>query len=214
MNFNGFSAQDFETFTIDGLEPRMHAIQERIQPKFRAIGETLAGDMSVMSGREMFVHIAKHARRKVNPPVDTWMAFCANKRGYKQVPHFQIGLFDDRLFMWLAFIYELPNKQAIAKAMLRQLNEVKQTLPGEFMLSFDHMKKDAVSAAELNKKELKSAIERFRDVKSAELLIGRQLSPQDAAVTDGAAFIETAVGVFQTLMPLYKLACDEKFRLN
>ena len=38
------------------------------------------------------MHVAKHARRSVNPPIDTWVAFAPNKRGYKMLPHFQIGL--------------------------------------------------------------------------------------------------------------------------
>ncbi|WP_397261357.1 DUF1054 family protein [Peribacillus simplex] len=31
--------------------------------------------MSVLTGDEMYPHVAKHARRKVNPPNDTWVAF-------------------------------------------------------------------------------------------------------------------------------------------
>lgn len=67
MVFNGFEQQDFDTFLIDGLDERMVAIQERIQPKFRAIGDTLAADLSAMIGSEMFLHIARHARRTINP---------------------------------------------------------------------------------------------------------------------------------------------------
>nr|MBU5222976.1 DUF1054 family protein [Vibrio cholerae] len=32
MSFTGFTQKDFDTFTIDGLDARMEAIQERIQP--------------------------------------------------------------------------------------------------------------------------------------------------------------------------------------
>jgi uncharacterized protein YktB (UPF0637 family) len=209
MSFNGFTIEDFKTFTIDGLDARMKAIQERIQPKFRALGEELSADVSVLAGREMFVHIAKHARRKVNPPVDTWMAFCANKRGYKQYPHFQIGLFDDRLFIWLAFIYELPDKRSIADTFLRHLPQFRQQIPAEYSLSFDHMKKDAVTAGDLNKQQFIGALERFRDVKSAELLIGRQIPSDSPVVGDGEAFIRLAKNTLETLMPLYKMAVEQ-----
>lgn len=206
MSFSGFTKEDFGTFAIDGLEARMKAIQERIQPKFRALGEELGADVSVLAGREMFVHIAKHARRKVNPPVDTWMAFCANKRGYKQYPHFQIGLFDDRLFIWLAFIYELPNKRAIADAFLRQLPQFKREIPAEYCLSFDHMNKDAVAAGNLSEQQLTEALERFRNVKSAELLIGRQIQYDSPVLADGAEFVRLAKHTLETLMPLYRMA--------
>ena len=122
MKFEGFTYNDFDTFNIEGLSNRMEAIQGRIQPKFRAIGEPLTQDLSILLGNEMFLHIARHLRRKVNPPNDTWLAICNNKRGYKQHPHFQVGLYDDHLFIWLAFIYELPNKQKIASTFLDNID--------------------------------------------------------------------------------------------
>ncbi|WP_143522844.1 DUF1054 family protein, partial [Pseudomonas sp. 2822-15] len=87
--------------------------------------EELAQQLSMSLGNEMFLHIAKHARRSVNPPNDTWLAICHNKRGYKKHPHFQVGLFDDHVFIWLAFIYELPNKQNIAQKFLNNMDELK-----------------------------------------------------------------------------------------
>src|SRR5690625_3000670 len=107
----------------------MKAIQERIQPKFREIGTRLTDDLSGMIGSEMYLHIAKHARRTVNPPNDTWLAIAGNKRGYKKHPHFQVGLWDDRLFIWLAFIYELPNKPMFASNFLNNFDKLKQNIP-------------------------------------------------------------------------------------
>ena len=109
-----FTKEAFDTFEIEGLEQRMHAIRERIQPVFKQIGQEVSPDLTVNLAEDMYVHIAQHARRKVNPPKDTWMAFSPNKRGYKKHPHFQVGLFDDHLFIWLAYIYELPNKSQYA----------------------------------------------------------------------------------------------------
>ncbi|MFC5453183.1 DUF1054 domain-containing protein [Paenibacillus aestuarii] len=206
MNFTGFTRHDFETFAIEGLDGRMEAIRERIQPKFKALGDSLCGDLSVLSGTEMFLHIAKHARRTVNPPVDTWMAICPYKRGYKQVPHFQVGLFDDRVFIWLALIYELPNKGQIATAYMNELDELRAMLPGDFLLSFDHMKKDTVPVQGLDDEGWKSALTRFRDVKKAELLIGRNLEASDPLLAQGDALEQLVKQTFETLMPLYQTA--------
>ncbi len=141
MIFNGFKQSDFDTFLINGLEDRMAAIQQRIQPKFKAIGDDLADFLAAKLGNEMYVHIARHARRTVNPLNDTWMAFSSNNRGYKKHPHFQIGLWDDRAFVWLAFIYELPNKKEIADTFLTHSDELKEMIPIEFDISMNHMKK-------------------------------------------------------------------------
>ena len=113
---------------------------ERIQPVFRQIGQDVSPDLTVHLAEDMYVHIAQHARRKVNPPNDTWMAFSPNKRGYKKHPHFQVGLLDDHLFIWLAYIYELPNKSQYATKLLEQ-QQLLHALPSDFVISYDHRKR-------------------------------------------------------------------------
>lgn len=203
MKFDGFTQHDFNVFTIPGLDGRMQGIQERIQPKFQGIGEVLVEDVQMMSGSEMYLHIAKHARRTVNPPKDTWLAIAANKRGYKQHPHFQIGLFDDRVFIWLAYIYEVPGKDQMANTFLKNQKQLKQIIPADYVISQDHYKKEADKFGEL---DLEHVLTRFRDVKKAELLIGRHLFPGDPILADGERFLEFARETFETLMPIYQLS--------
>ncbi|MFC0213159.1 DUF1054 domain-containing protein [Paenibacillus chartarius] len=203
--FTGFAAEDFGSFHIDGLEPRMEAIRTRIQPKFRAIAAELIQPLSAFAGTELYLHIAKHARRTVNAPVDTWMAFAHDKRGYKQHPHFQIGLFDDHVFVWLAYIYELPNKQQMARRLLDQTDDVLQLLDGGYQLSFDHMKKTNVTLQELGESGWRDAVQRFHDVKKAELLIGRTFPAGSPIVEDGERFIREALQTFETLAPIYRM---------
>ncbi|GKU82340.1 YktB family protein [Niallia sp. NCCP-28] len=207
MNFAGFNQKDFDTFTIEGLEERMKAIQERIQPKFRIIGEALTSELSVKTGNEMFLHIAKHARRTINPPKDTWLAISANKRGYKQHPHFQIGLFDDHVFIWLAYIYELPQKAEYAKTFLENLNQIKTAIPDNYMISSNHMKKDAKKVGET---DLQQALERFQDVKKAEFLVGQHIQASDSILANGNQFMDLVEQTFETLLPLYQLSLNSR----
>lgn len=204
MNFHGFTKEDFDTFHIVGLDERMNAIKERIQPKFKEIGDAIIDDIAALAGNEMYVHIAKHARRTKNPPNDTWLAIASNKRGYKKHPHFQIGLFDDHVFLWLAYIYELPNKKAIAETLLDHIGEIKKEIPKDFVISVDHTKKEAFSINEEDM--LTNALERFRDIKKGEFLIGKQISSDDPLLTDEGKFIDLAKDTFKTLMPIYQLS--------
>lgn len=206
MKFSGFSAKDFETFQIDGLADRMEAIQTRIQPKFRQIGHQLTSDLSIKLGNEMFLHIAKHARRTVNPPKDTWLAVCNNKRGYKKHPHFQVGLFDDRLFIWLAFIYELPNKEIIARNFQNHINEIESIVPGHFVISQDHMKKDAVAVKDA---DLQTILSRFEKVKKAEFLLGVHIDAHDGILQDGEQLLNYIQETIDALIPIYQLAYAE-----
>ncbi|UTR11019.1 DUF1054 domain-containing protein [Evansella sp. LMS18] len=203
MSFTGFTKQDFDTFAIEGLEERMAAIQERIQPKFQAISDEISKDLASYTGYDIYLHIARHARRKVNPPADTWSAYCHDKRGYKKHPHFQIGLFDDHVFLWLAYIYEMPDKQEIGTRFLDNMDSITENIPREFMVSQDHMKKDAESLETI---DLEKALTRFRDVKKGEFLIGRQIKADDPLLQDGEKFLNFARETFETLAPLYKLS--------
>ncbi|AXI08956.1 DUF1054 domain-containing protein [Oceanobacillus zhaokaii] len=205
MAFTGFIKHDFDTFQLNELDTRMEAIQTRIQPKFQEIGSELVDYLSAQLGNEVYLHIARHARRTVNPPNDTWLAIADNKRGYKQHPHFQVGLFDDHVFVWMALIYELPYKREIAKSLIEHFDDIKQ-LPNNFVVSMDHMKKDSINLKKLQKKQL----ERFRDVKKAEFLIGLQLPFDDTRVTDGDKFIKTVKDTYDKLIPLYRIALQSR----
>src|SRR5690625_3414164 len=203
MSFNGFTQHDFDTFKIEGLENRMAAIRERIQPKFKAIGEDMTHYLTELLETEMHLHVAQHARRTVNAPNDTWSAYCHNKRCYKKHPHFQIGLFDDRLFIWLAFIYELPYKEDIAELFLDHIDDLQESIPADYVISMDHMKKDATSMEDI---DLQSTLQRFKDVKKAELLIGRQFDTKDPILQDGEQLVNEIKGIYQTLAPIYTLS--------
>lgn len=206
MAFTGFDQQDFDTFKISGLEDRMKAIQERIQPKFALMGEELVDYLATKLGNEMFVHIAKHARRTVNPPNDTWMAFSYNHRGYKMTPHFQIGLWDDRVFVWLAYIYELPNKQDMASVFMDHCHDLQEMIPSDYDISMNHMKK---SEEQLKDVKLEKVLKRFKDVKSAELLLGKQFTVDDKLLKDGDAFLQTVKSIYDNLIPIYQLSLKQ-----
>ena len=207
MSFSGFTHNDFDAFQIEGLESRMEAIQERIQPKFTEISKEVQSDLEILAGNEMHLHIAKHARRTKNPPVDTWMAFSHSKRGYKMLPHFQIGLFDDHVFIWLAYIYELPGKQDIANLFLEHLDELHKQLPSTYMISTDHTKKNASST--VKDADLEQVLTRFRDVKKGEFLVGRHISSDDPLLKDGEKFISVVKDTFEKVLPIYKLSLRE-----
>lgn len=204
--FTGFTEQDFLTFSIDGLDERMEAIRRRIQPKFRMIGTEIAAFLSEKIQTEMYIHVARHARRTVNPPNDTWVAFSHHKRGYKKHPHFQIGLWDDRLFIWLAYIYELPNKQQFAETFIAYQDELEKMIPKDFDISMNHMRKSNERISEVH---LREKLERFHKVKSAEFLIGKQYTMTDPIVADGKLFKKEVKSILRTLIPVYQLSLEQ-----
>jgi uncharacterized protein YktB (UPF0637 family) len=156
----------------------------------------------------MYLHIARHARRKVNPPNDTWLAICHDKRGYKKHPHFQLGLFDDHLFIWFALIYEAPNKANIAETLITNSNLI-MDLPSDFVISLDHMKKEATPISEMNESDLITSLERLRDVKKAEFLVGRHLQPDSSILKNGQTLLDFTKETYEQLLPIYQKAMTQ-----
>ncbi|TGB05057.1 YktB family protein [Halobacillus salinus] len=203
--FEGFTQKDFDVFSIPGLESRMEALRENISPKLEAIATDLAPDVTAMTGDEMFVHVAKHARRKTNPPNDTWAALAANKRGYKKLPHFQIGLWETHVFIWFAVIYESPIKQDFARKLKENRQDILDHIPDEFVWSIDHTKPDAIPHLEVKEEKFDSMTERLGSVKKAEILCGQTLPRGDNRLKDPEAFLQLCKDTFQTLEPLYRM---------
>ena len=194
--------EDFDVFTIDGLDNRMHALQTRVQPKFHQLGAHFAAKFSAEGGDEFFPHVAKHARRTVNPPSDSWVAMAPSKRGYKALPHFQIGLWKSHLFMVVAVIYENPDKKGIAERFLYDLNSL-QSLPVDFIVSGDHMKPEASSIQEIGSEGVEALLTRLQTVKKAEFLVGRHISKEDATTLTEEQFMNIAEDTFDKLIPIY-----------
>ncbi|MEF8793242.1 DUF1054 family protein [Thiohalorhabdus sp.] len=87
-----FSQDDLAVFTIPGFDERMQAIRERIHPKLAQLGDDIIEPLSQKAGEPLYPHVAKHARRSVNPPEDTWVAFGPEKRGYKKHPYIGVAV--------------------------------------------------------------------------------------------------------------------------
>jgi len=204
MTITGFSEQDFKVFEIDGLEPRMESLIQLIRPKLEKLGQDLAPELASLTGEEMYVHVAKHARRTVNPPNDTWVAWANNKRGYKQHPHFQVGLWGTHLFIWFAMIYESPIKGSFAKLALEEKESILKQIPAHYVWSDDHMKPEVIR--DMNEDKLEELLQRLHKVKKSEFLVGVQIPRGDELLTNGQALTETILDTFATLTPLYKLA--------
>lgn len=204
--FTGFQQEDFDVFTIDGLDSRMEAIKTLIRPKLEALGNHFAPVLSAATGNEMFFHVAKHARRTVNPPADTWVAWANDKRGYKKHPHFQIGLWGTHLFVWYAVIYEAPAKNEISKSINKHLKEILSFVPDDFRWSPDHTQPESTPQATLGKKGVKNLVDRLSQVKKAELLCGITIDRHDPILADGDALLARLEETLAILTKLYNLS--------
>lgn len=199
-----FTEKDFEVFTIDGLDPRMTEIRAKIQPKFQELDDYFAEKLGEELGTEFFVHIAQHRRRTVYPPENTWSALSQKKRGYKMEAHFQLGIWEDYLFMWLSLIDNPKNEKEIAQTFLDN-QELFEQLDDDFYLSIDHTQP---MIERLQDADLEKHLTRFRDVKKGEFQIGRIIKKEDALLNDSGKAREYMLKTYQELVPFYQLAIE------
>lgn len=202
-----WTTDDFNVFTIAGLEERMEALTTLVRPKFHALGDAYAAFFSSELGEEFFAHVAKHARRTVNPPKDSWVAFAPYKRGYKALPHFQIGLWNSHLFIMVAVIYEAPNKAVMAERLLQNIEQI-TSLPSDYVLSGDHMAPHATSLAQAGEAGTAALLTRLRDVKKGEFLVGVHVPAEQAVQLSSEAFTTLVNETFTNLLPIYKALTD------
>lgn len=204
-SFNGFKEKDFEVFTINGLEERMEALKAQIQPKFEQLGQYFSPSLTAMTGDEMHYHVAKHARRTKNPPKDSWVAFANNARGYKMLPHFQIGLWETHVFVWFAVIYEAPMKASFGEVCLKNLSTIREQIPSDFVWSKDHTKPEVIRQSDLTEDAHKDLFERLIHVKKAEILCGIQIPKEEAVKLSGDETVARIEDAIQTVRGLYNL---------
>jgi uncharacterized protein YktB (UPF0637 family) len=204
MPFTGFTTEDFDVFHIPGLEPRMDALISKVRPKLTDLGSELVPVLSALCGEEMFPHVAKHARRTVHAPNDTWVAWGPNKRGYKALPHFQVGMFHSHLFVVFAVIYESSNKTVFAQALDKHRTAIRQQLPGNYFWSTDHLDPRGTLQSEMDDKQYDELSRKLKEVKKAEVTCGLRIDRDDPVLLDGDKLTGVIQETFETLLPLYR----------
>ncbi len=202
---DGFTPEDFAVFELPGFEERMDALKLRIRPKLEALGAALAPELSALLGTPVYPHVAKHARRTVNPPQDTWVAFSTNARGYKAHPHFQLGLWGSHVFMLFALIYESPHKPAFARRARRELSIVRQAVPEHFYWSDDHTRPGGRRHGDHSARDLHAFFDRAERVAKAEILCGVDLKRDEVTALGGSELATCAYATFRACLPLYNL---------
>lgn len=198
-----FKPKNFKAFTVDGLDARMEALNERVRPQLNHLGDYFAQYLETATGEIFYPHVAKHARRSVNPPKDTWVAFATNNRGYKMQPHFQIGLFESQLFVMYGIMHEAKNKGQQVAVFENNMDALKQ-LPADYSISLDHMTQEKTYIKDMDDASIQEAIERVKNVKKGEFFVARTLEPNANELKSDKAFLTFLEDTFTQLLQFYK----------
>lgn len=194
-----FKDDDFNIFAVETLDERMQLIRGEIDQKFEQSAAVILPILNEQ-GQQWYAHIAKHLRRTTNPPDNTWVAFAPNKRGYKMMPHFELGIWADHVYLYLAVEENMKPKdtQSIVKKMAAARKQV-QGLPSNFVLSADHM---------VNKSQpivisvYDDMVARYANIKHSEVLIGVKLLRGDSNFAKNTDLVQL-IDALKLLLPIY-----------
>ncbi|HET7344235.1 MAG TPA: DUF1054 family protein [Methylomirabilota bacterium] len=203
-----FNAGDFRVFDTKGFQPRMTEIRSRIRPKLEAMGHSLAPGVGRATGSPSFAHVAKHARRTVNPPDDTWVAFCPDARGYKKHCHFKVAVSRRAVRFLFEVGPEHADKRRWASAFRRsvgKLGPVLRRVRGLAWFKNEHDEAPASTLADLSPDQLAGLADELLRTRDGQLVLGRVVAADEAARWTEAQYRSAALETFRTLAPLYRL---------
>ena len=203
-----FAAADFKVFDIDGFQPRMAEIRERIRPRLDAFGHSLSPAITRATGTAVFPHVAKHARRTVNPPHDTWVAFCADARGYKKHPHFKVAVSRHCVRFLFEVGPEHADKQRFAAVWRKsagKLGPVIRRVKGLAWFKNEHDEEAAGWLADMTADDFAGLADELVRTRDGQLVLGRVIPAAEAARWKEAQYRDAALDTFRALAPLYRL---------
>jgi uncharacterized protein YktB (UPF0637 family) len=213
MNFAGWTQEDFAAFHVAGFDERMAVIRERIQPKLDALGSDIVGLLQQETGTEWFYHVAKHMRRSVNPPLDTWVALNRVKKGYKATVHFGVGISGAGANVCLVVKPECTERASFAAGIEREVGVIRPLLAA----SGDLLIGDIPNAADEDLLAAKSAdvedwLKRanwLRQRKMYEFEMGYRVPIAEACAL-GNDYAHNTLRLIREMLPLYQAGLSAK----
>jgi uncharacterized protein YktB (UPF0637 family) len=203
-----FNAADFKVFDVTGFGSRMAEIRARLRPKLEAMGHRLAPAVSRTTGSPAFAHVARHARRTVNPPDDTWVALGPDLRGYKKHCHFKVAVSRHCVRFLFEVGPEHADKKRWASAWKRsagKLGPVLRRVRGLAWFENEHDEQPTAPLADLTPERLVALADELVRTRNGQVVLGRAVPAEEAARWTEAQYRNAALETFRMLAPLYRL---------
>ncbi len=207
MAFTGFTVADFKVFDLQGFQALMAAIRGRIRPKLEAFGEELVAAVARATGREAYAHVAKHARRTVNPPSDTWVAFGPDRRGYKKGCHFKVAISRRGLRFLFEAGPEYAEKKKWEAAWKKQAPKLIPALKNAKGLAWfknEHDEEPVALLADLSTEEIVRLADDLTRTRDSQFVVGRRVAESEVVKWEPDEYTKAAGATFQALAPLYR----------
>ena len=197
----GFTPTDFAVFKVEGFSARMQEIYARVRPKLVRLGDELAPELARKLHLEFFPHVARHARRSVNPPAETWTAFGPSPKGYKRYGYLALCISGAGLHARMVVKSEADRRPEMARGLVSNAAQLAKSLRGTGIARYEKWDFKVLPAQTSADDELFTALAAGLGKKTGGLDLGFGWSVRDALRLDRAELLDA----YRELEPVYRI---------
>jgi uncharacterized protein YktB (UPF0637 family) len=197
----GFTPADFAVFRVEGFNERMQQIYARVRPKLVRLGDELAPALARRLHMEFFPHVARHARRTVNPPPETWAAFGPSPKGYKRFGYLALCISAAGIHARAVVKSEADRRREMGRMLKARSAQLIKDLNGTSVGRYDNWTFDKFPAPAAVDAEFVSALAQSLEKKTGGIDIGFGWSSREALRLDR----EEVLDAFRELESLYRV---------
>lgn len=197
----GFTPNDFAVFKLESFGARMQEIYARVRPRLVRLGDELAPELARKLHLEFHPHVAKHARRTVNPPPETWAAFGPSPRGYKRYGYLALCISSVGLHARMVVKPEADRRAEIAQGIKRHAARLAKSLGATKVARYDRWDFNSLPVETAADDELFAALADGLGKKTGGIDLGFGWSVRAALRLDRAELLDA----YRELEPIYRI---------
>jgi uncharacterized protein YktB (UPF0637 family) len=197
----GFTPLDFEVFAIEGFNARMAKLYELVRPKLIRLGDELAPELARRLHMEFFPHVAKHMRRTVNPPPETWAAYGPSPKGYKRYGYLALCISGAGIHARAVVKSEAERRPEMAQRLRDRSAELVEAFRTSPICCYDKWDCRHLPEPSAADHDFFAAIADGVEKRSGGLDVGFGWQVQDALKVDRAEVVDA----FRELEPFYRV---------
>jgi len=197
----GFTRDDFGIFRIEDFSARMNEIYARIRPRLVRLGAQLAPELGRRLHLEFFPHIAKHARRTVIAPPETWAAFGPSPKGYKRYGYLALCVSGAGLHARAVVKSEAEGRVKMADEILARACDLQKSWRGIRIGRYDDWNFGTLPEEVPANAELLTNLSTSLRKRTGGIDLGFGWPPTQAARLDRAELLDA----FREFEPLYRI---------
>jgi uncharacterized protein YktB (UPF0637 family) len=197
----GFLRRDFDVFAIDDFSARLAKIDQLVTPRLMQLAPAFNRELARNLEMVFFPHFARHIRRAVNPPAETWAAWGPSPNGYRR--HGYLALYISGVGIHARAVVQstADHRPEMVRAMKAKSADLEKSFRGTKIQQYQNWEGRELPASVAASAGFFDGLGDALAKKSGGIDVGFGWSVRDALTVDRAEVLDA----FRELGPLYRL---------